>query len=94
MQSLQGGDDDDDDDVGKKGRWGIGVTGNAVEPNSQMKTEGLRREVEAQSELTVLFCNCSALTAAPDINTMGERKGALLVRDHLLTEIIFLLALG
>lgn len=44
--------------------------------------------------LAALFCNCMALTAAPAINTMGERKRERLVRDHLLTEIIFLLALG
>lgn len=54
--------------------------------------EGLR--VEPESVLAVLFCNCVALTAAPAINTMGERKRELLVRDHLLTEIIFSLALG
>lgn len=50
--------------------------------------------MEPESVLAVLFCNCMALTAAPAINTMGERKRALLVRDHLLTEIIFSLALG
>lgn len=63
-------------------------------PRSQMKAEGPRRGAEPESVLAVLFYNCMALTAAPAINTMGERKGALLVRDHLLTEIIFSLALG
>lgn len=50
--------------------------------------------MEPESVLAVLFCNCVPLTAAPAINTMGEREGELLVRDHLLTEIIFSLALG
>ena len=70
---------------------GVKERGSTQQPNQSRRTE---REVEPQSVLAVFFCNCMALTAAPAINTMGEGKRKLLVRDHLLTEIIFSLALG
>lgn len=97
MQDLQG-----DDDAGrgqrrqgekgkKEKKGGDEEREGTQQPNESRRTE---REVEPESVLAVLFCNCMALTAAPAINTMGERKRELLVRDHLLTEIIFSLALG
>ncbi len=82
MQDPQG-----DDDAGREGKERGGIQ----QPNESRRTE---REVEPESALAVLFCNCVPLTAAPAINTMGERGRELLVRDHLLTEIIFSLALG
>lgn len=92
MQDLRG-----DDDAGRgqrrrgKNKGGDEERGGTQQPNESRRTE---REVEPESVLAVLFCNCMPLTAAPAINTMGERKRELLVRDHLLTEIIFSLALG
>lgn len=97
MQDLQG----DDDSAGRRGKEDSGEKkmGRRVgeerrgtqQPNDSRRTE---KEAKPKLVLAVLFCNCMALTAAPAINTMGERKRELLVRDHLLTEIIFLLALG
>lgn len=102
MQDLQG-----DDDAGREGgrqrrwswvqgggeKWGDEERGGTQQPNESRRTE---RGVQPESVLAVLFCNCMPLTAAPAINTMREREreSELLVRDHLLTEIIFSLALG
>lgn len=54
--------------------------GGIQQPNESRRTD---REVETQSELTVLFCNCAALTAALTL-TQWERE-----EEHSLLGIIY-----
>lgn len=89
MQDLQGDDDSGGREEKKRGE--MRKRGGTQQPNGSRRTE---RVEQPESALAVLFCNCVPLTAAPAINTMGRGERALLVRDHLLTEIIFSLALG